>query len=153
VDSGTGTGIGGALVAMSSGGGFDTIGNTVYTNSDGTFFKQVTISKLNGASIVAYVITDQGYQTQLGQNQASGSQLDLGTIQLKRNSSAIKPEIGLFAPVRINKMSIYSLNGRMLYEGSAQAIEAILKNYRGAAIVAIKCDNAQVAKIKYTPIK
>jgi hypothetical protein len=153
VDSGTGRGFGGALVAMSTGGGFDTIGNTVLTNSDGTFFKQVTISKLNGASIVAYVITDLGYQTQLGQNQASGSQLDLGTIQLKKNGSAIKPEIGSFAPVQINKLNVYSLNGQLLYEGKAQAIGAILRNYRGGVIVAIKYDNARVATIKYTPIK
>ena len=153
VDSGTGTGIGGALVAMSSGGGFDTVGNTVHTSSDGTFSKQITISKLNGASIVAYVITDLGYQTQLGQNQASGSQLDLGTIQLKKNGSAIKPDIGSFEPVQINKMSVYSLNGRLLYEGGAQAIETIVRNYRGAVIVTIKYDNARVATIKYTPIK
>jgi len=154
VDSVTGVGIEGAFVIMSTGGGFDTTGNTVLTNSDGTFSKQVIISKVNGVSTVSYIVTDKHYVTALGQNQANGKQLNLGTITLKNKGAAIRPETKLVSlPSRKIAMSVYSLNGRLLYEGGAQVIETILRNYRGAVIVAIKYDNARVTTIKYTPIK
>ena len=154
VDSVTEVGIGGAFVIMSTGGGFDTAGNTVLTNSDGTFSKQVIISKVNGVSTVSYIVTDQHYITALGQNQANGKQLNLGTITLKNKGSAIRPETKpVSLSVRKIGMSVYSLNGRLLYEGGAQAIERIVRNYRSAVIVTIKYDNARMAIIKYTPIK
>jgi hypothetical protein len=150
----TRTGISGALVIMSTGGGFDTIGNTVLTNNYGTFSKQVIISKLNGASIVSYIITDPNYQTNLGKNTAIGKQLDLGTIVLKRNTSAIRQESGAFSSAaRINRMSVYSLNGRLLYDGSALSLDKIVRNRHGALIVSLQYDNSIVTTKKYTPIK
>jgi len=90
-DSSTGIGINGARVIMTTGGAFDTIGNTTFTGADGSFSKQVIISKLNGASVVSYIITDQNYQTKLGQNTATGKQLDVGSILLKSTNVAIRP--------------------------------------------------------------
>jgi hypothetical protein len=149
VDSATGNGISGALVIMSSGGGFDTTGNTVLTNNDGAFSKQVIISKLNGASIVTYIVTDQNYQTKLGQNTATGKQLDLGTITLKRTNAAIMP-ITLLSAARAqaNRMSVYAINGRLLYTGRIVSLDKIVQGRTSAVIVKLTNENTSISTKK-----
>ncbi len=145
VDSATGLGIGNAYVIMSSGGGFDTIGNTVFTNNDGTFSKQIVISELNGASIVSYIITDPDYQTKLGQNTATGKQLDLGRILMKRTTAAIKP-VGLsMAYTQANRMSLYTLNGRLLYDGRILPLDKIAQCRCGEVIMALAYNNLTIS--------
>ena len=145
VDSVSGIGVNGALVIMSTGGGFDTIGNTVLTNPDGTFSKQVIISKANGASIVSYIITDRNYLTKLGQNTATGKQLDLGTILLKRIADAVRPEakFGILS-VGANRMSVYALNGRLLYTGRVAPLDKIVQGRTGTVIVKLTDENTTV---------
>ncbi|MGB7567315.1 MAG: hypothetical protein WBM07_05620 [Chitinivibrionales bacterium] len=145
VDSATGNGIGGALVIMSTGGGFDTTGNTVLTNNDGTFSKQVIISELNGASVVSYIITDPDYQTKLGQNTATGKQLDLGRILMERTTAAIKPAGLSMARAQANRMSVYALNGRLLYDGRILPLDKIAQCRCGEVIVALACNNLTIS--------
>jgi hypothetical protein len=137
---------------MSTGGAFDTIGNTVLTNPDGTFSKQVIISKANGASIVSYIITDRNYLTKLGQNTATGKQLDLGTILLKRIADAVRPgaKFGIL-PAAANRMSVYALNGRLLYTGRIVPLDKIEQGQTGAVIVKLANENTTIGTKIYMP--
>jgi hypothetical protein len=152
VDSASGAGVGGALVIMSSGGGIDTVGNSALTNADGTFSKQVIISKLNGASIVSYVITDQNYQPAFGQNTATGKQLDLGTILLKRINNAVRQEVKPGSRrAQANRMSVYALNGRLVYAGRVQPLDKIAQCRSDEVIVEFANDHSTIAARKYAP--
>jgi hypothetical protein len=152
VDSVSGIGVNGALVIMSTGGGFDTIGNTILTSADGTFSKQVIVNKLNGASIVSYIITDRNYQTKLGQNTATGKQLDLGTIFLKRTMDAVRSgaQFGMIQ-AQANRMSIYALNGRLLYTGRIVPLDKIEQGQTGAVIVKLANENTTIGTKIYMP--
>ena len=153
VDSSTTMGIGGALVIMTSGGGFDTTGNTVFTNANGTFSKQVIISKVNGASIVSFIITRQSYQTKLGKNTATGKQLDLGTILLKRIVDAIGTNAVVSMPrASANRMSVYTIGGRLLYAGRILPLEKIAQCGNCAVIVKLTNENTTIGMKKYVPV-
>jgi hypothetical protein len=148
----TGTGIGGAFVIMTTGGGFDTTGNTVFTSANGTFSKQVVISVLNGASTVSYIITDRNYQTKLGKNTATGKQLDLGTIFLKSTNTAISlAYVAISKPATANRMSVYALNGRLLYTGRVLPLDKIAQCRSSSVIVALINGSVTVGTKKYSP--
>ena len=150
-DSSTGIGINGARVIMTTGGAFDTIGNTTFTGADGSFSKQVIISKLNGASVVSYIITDQNYQTKLGQNTATGKQLDVGSILLKSTNVAIRPTGINITRAQANRMSVYAINGRLLYAGRILPLDKLAQGQAGEVIVKLTKENTIIGMKKYVP--
>lgn len=125
LDSITNAPVSGALVIMSGLGALDTAaGNRVLTNVDGTFSKQIIITKLNTSSIVGYVVSQPDYTTKIGNKTATGKQLDLGTILLSPNNPAVLPRNYLHASgIRPDEMSVYSLSGKLLYDGPVVSIK------------------------------
>jgi hypothetical protein len=117
----------GALVIMSGIGALDTAsGNRATTNVDGIFSKQIIITKLNGVSIVGYVVSQLNYATKIGEMQASGKQVDLGAILLSPISQVVLPRRFMHTVEnRPDGMCVYSLNGRLLYNGPVMPFEKI----------------------------
>ena len=155
LDSITNQPIANALVAMSGLGGVDTAGNTVLTNADGTFSKQVIITKLNSSSIVAYIATAVGYTPRVGQGTATNKQLDLDPILLSPTGAAVIPR-GKFssaAPATADRMSVYTLSGKLLYAGPVLPLESIMRKHRGAIIVDLKRNGAIVQRKKVFPLE
>lgn len=143
VDSTTGTGIGGALVIMTSWIGFDTTGNTALTNADGTFSKQVIINKVSGASTVSFIISRQNYQPKVGQKTATGKLLDFGTINLKKINLAVGPKPDFPAVhTQANRMSVYAANGRLLYSGRVLSLDKIVQGRGNEVIVKFTFGNS-----------
>jgi hypothetical protein len=154
VDSVTNQPIGGALVAMSGLGGIDTAGNRVLTNTDGTFSKQVIISKLNNSSIVAYVATAVGYTPKVGQGTAANKVLDVGTILLVSAGSAVVQGRGMsFVKKSADRMAVYSLTGKLLYAGPVLPLESVMRKHRGAIIVDLKRNSTVVERKKIFPLE
>lgn len=146
VDSISGTGIGGALVVMSGLGAVDTAsGNRVLTSADGTFSKQIIISELNNAAIVGYVVSQLNYNPKIGEKQAGGKQLDLGTILLSPNGQAVLPRpLTSIEKNRPDRMSVYALSGKLLYDGPVLSLEKISLVKSSLSMVLLKRGSAIV---------
>lgn len=143
VDSLTSSPIQGALVVMSGLGALDTFsGNRVLTNADGTFSKQVIITKLTNLPMVGYVVTQLDYAAKVGQGQATGKQLDFGTIKLSPNTQAVLPRSGVFfTGIQPDAMRILSLDGKTLYDGPVMIFNKAVPNRNGIVMVTFKRKN------------
>lgn len=143
VDSLTGAPLANTLVVMSGLGGLDTAGNLVLTGADGTFSKQVIIARFNNMSVVGYVANRTGYVPKVGSSTATSKQLDLGTIALVPSNHVIFYSAGgSFAGNRPDAMTVYSLSGKLLYNGpSSVSIEKAAGTSTGTMLVVFKRNN------------
>jgi hypothetical protein len=153
VDSATGLGISGALVGL-SGGDLDTVGKTAITTSDGTFSRQVIINKVGSLTIVGYIAYNAGYNPALGQKTATGKTVDLGTITLSANTHVRwnrQPVRSL--SINATGMSVYSLNGRLLYTGPIASPGRIARQSSGTVLVDLRNNGMSVGKKKIVPVR
>lgn len=150
VDSLTGSPVEGALVVMSGLGAIDTSSaNRVLTNADGTFSKQIYITKLNNMSMVGYIVSQLNYAAKIGQGQATGKDLDFGTIQLSPNNQAVLPIPGISRRGNSpNGMRILSLDGKLLYDGPVANFNAAVPERSGVVMVALKRNNKIIGSEK-----
>lgn len=141
LDSLTNAPIPGALVIMSGMVAIDTSsGNRVLTNADGTFSTQAIISKLNNVTMVGYVVSRVDYIAKTGEKTATGKQLDIGNIRLYKNAMKVLSGSRTSAAGNtVDWMYIYSLNGRLLYEGEpVMPIEKVLTHKSAPVLIVLK---------------
>ncbi|MBN1129407.1 MAG: carboxypeptidase regulatory-like domain-containing protein [Chitinispirillaceae bacterium] len=158
VDSVNGQGIAGALVGL-MGGDLDTVGKTVVTGADGLFSKQiivntVTIELAGTFTFVAFGVVKDGYAPATGIKMANGQTVDLDTIRLSPSTS-IRWNGFTRNPLSVNanSMSVYSLNGRLLYTGPIISSDRIARHSSGAVMVDLKYSGTSVGKKKFVPMR
>lgn len=147
VDSVTGKPIDGALVIMSGMSLSITGGDTVLTASNGTFSKQAIVSRTGPFAVLIYAVSKPGYVTHIGQNQPSGKQVNLGSIELAPGGT------GVVLPQRVtalyqrsaNTMGVFTLSGKRLYAGPARQLDKTLPHGTGIAVVRFARGNSTAA--------
>lgn len=146
VDSASGAGIEGAYVAMSGVLGLDTVGNTLFTTSGGSFSKQVIVSK---TGTLHYFVIMQQYTPILSQTAVTGKQVNLGQIKMRPIVPIITGNIFPKNSKLADNISVYSLRGQLLYAGSIKPITKILKNQTSPVIINFKYNNTPLGQKKY----
>jgi hypothetical protein len=153
VDSKTGQGIPDAKVAI-SGADMDTTGKTVTTDANGTFSRQVILTRITSLTIVGYVAYKEGYEPVIGTKPAPGKTVDLGTIVLSSNAPVLcNPKKRMHPQNGLTTMTLYSLNGKRLYSGRVVPPGRGITHSTSAVLVEFKADGSIVDLKRFVPAR
>ncbi len=150
VDSASGLPISGATIFVTSLLALDTTGNTVLSNTNGTFSKQVIIPV---STSVIYGARKQDYTPAGGRKAVSGKVIDLGTIKLAKAATFINRSNLHFRDQtsKATSIAIYSLNGQLIFAGSTKELNSVIKNTNTPMMIHFMIKNIIIAQRRVFP--